>query len=68
MNDVDFSFQVVISASLILAVLFKFPLFIPFCVIKPMTSLNSVIFLHKFHRSASECQMIFGTAEDDENR
>ena len=67
MNDVDSSLQVAISASLASAVLSKFPLFVPPCVIRSMTLLNSVISLCEFHGSASECRVAFGATGDDEN-
>ena len=66
-NDIDFLLQIAVSANLTLTILSKFPLFILLCRIRPMTLLNSVIFLHESRKSASEYQMAFKAAEDDEN-
>ena len=67
-NNVGFLLWIAISASLILTVLSKFPLFILLCVIRSMTLLNSVISLCEFHESVSKCQMAFEATEGDENR
>ena len=67
-NDVNFLFWIAVSANLILIILFKFPFFVSFCIIRFMTLLNLIISLHEFYESVSEYQMAFKAARNDENK